>query len=314
MSGYLTKSNISECGNLASQIQQYFSLLAMSKTYDKKLCFSERLESLGYGMKFAKFLDIFLDTFDPKDESRFIGKGIIQEIGSNPEENIGFLDIFLDTFGPKYESRFIGKQIRQVCQGMDSNPEENINILDRFDLYTSWYYSEAEEEISRIKIKKNILSEAIKQLDIIRQGIDQIPIVGVHIRRGDYLLPQHRLYINLDHYYYNKAIEQLDIDKYHLLFFSDDIRWVQSNIHLIETNGQKTSIATDNSDYVDLALMSLCDHNIIANSSFSWMAAYLNKNPNKKIICPINYLQDDPNNPLATMINKNYFPETWKAI
>ena len=276
MSGYLTKSNISECGNLASQIQQYFSLLAMSKSYDKKLCFSERLESLGHGMKFAKFLDIFLDTFDPKDESRFIGKEIRQDIGSNPEENI--------------------------------------DILDSFDLYSSWYYSEAEEEISQIKIKKDILSEAIKQLDIIRQGIDQIPIVGVHIRRGDYLLPQHRLYINLDHYYYNKAIEQLDIDKYHLLFFSDDTRWVQSNIHLIETNGQKTSIATGNSDYVDLALMSLCTHNIIANSSFSWMAAYLNKNPNKKIICPINYLQDDPNNPLATMINKNYFPETWKAI
>jgi len=248
----------------------------MSKTYDKKLCFSERLESLGHGMKFAKFLDIFLDTFDPKDESKFIRKEIIQDIGSNPEENI--------------------------------------DILDNFDLYSSWYYSEAEEEISQIKIKKDILSEAIKQLEIIRQDIDQIPIVGVHIRRGDYLLPQHRLYINLDHYYYNKAIEQLDIDKYHLLFFSDDTRWVQSNIHLIETNGQKTSIATGNSDYVDLALMSLCTHNIIANSSFSWMAAYLNKNPNKKIICPINYLQDDPNNPLAKMINKNYFPETWKAI
>ncbi len=276
MSGYLTKSNISECGNLASQIQQYFSLLAMSKEYDKKLCFSERLESLGNSMKFAKFLDIFLDTFDPKDESKFIGKEIRQDIGSNPEENI--------------------------------------DILDSFDLYSSWYYSEAEEEISQIKIKKDILSEVIKQLEIIRQDIDQIPIVGVHIRRGDYLLPQHRLYINLDHYYYNKAIEQLDIDKYHLLFFSDDTRWVQSNIHLIETNGQKTSIATGNSDYVDLALMSLCDHNIIANSSFSWMAAYLNKNPNKKIICPINYLQDDPNNPLATMINKNYFPKTWKAI
>ena len=94
MSGHLTKSNISDCGNLASQIHQYFSLLAMSKTYDKKLCFSERLESLGHGMKFAKFLDIFLDTFDPEDESKFIGKEIRQDIGSNPEENIDILDNF----------------------------------------------------------------------------------------------------------------------------------------------------------------------------------------------------------------------------
>jgi hypothetical protein len=64
-------------------------------------------------------------------------------------------------------------------------------------------------------------------------------------------------------------------------------------------------------DYVDLILMSLCDHQIIANSSYSWWAAYRNYNPNKKITCPANYLKSySP----WSHINLNYCPPEWKHI
>jgi hypothetical protein len=43
-------------------------------------------------------------------------------------------------------------------------------------------------------------------------------------------------------------------------------------------------------DYLAFELMRLCKHNIATNSTFSWWAALMNNNPNKKVICPIHYL------------------------
>jgi hypothetical protein len=59
-----------------------------------------------------------------------------------------------------------------------------------------------------------------------------------------------------------------------------------------------------------MCLMTICDHNIIANSSFHWWGAYLNKNSNNKVICPHNYLNDKR----FDYINGNWFPKEWNAI
>lgn len=132
--------------------------------------------------------------------------------------------------------------------------------------------------------------------------------VSMHIRRGDYVSSQstnkfHGI-CSLD--YYKKAIDLIakKFPNPTIFIFSDDLKWCEENIKIkfpiIFVQGNK--------NYEDLIMMSKCNHNIIANSSFSWWGAWLNNNPNKMVIAPQKWF----NNP-----NINYsdiIPSTWIKI
>ena len=105
-----------------------------------------------------------------------------------------------------------------------------------------------------------------------------LEIVSIHVRRGDYIKLQN-YHLLLPKKYYDKAIS-LFKDCFFIIF-SDDIEWCKLNINSINVYFSEC-----NQDYIDLFLMSKCHHNIISNSSFSWWGAYLNKNINKKVVCP----------------------------
>ena len=103
---------------------------------------------------------------------------------------------------------------------------------------------------------------------------------SIHVRRGDYLsLPNHHPVQNID--YYTRACDIIGNEKTYLIF-SDDIEWCKLNFDFLENK----IFVTDNTDFQDLYLMSKCDDNIIANSTFSWWGAWLNQNINKKVISP----------------------------
>lgn len=109
-------------------------------------------------------------------------------------------------------------------------------------------------------------------------------ICSLHVRRGDYLNLTH-FYEQINNEYYREAIKLFDED-IKFLVFSNDIEWCKNNF--TEKNGYKNIEFSDsnNPNYIDLELMSKCEHNITTNSTFSWWAAYLNKNKNKKIVTP----------------------------
>ncbi len=116
--------------------------------------------------------------------------------------------------------------------------------------------------------------------------------VSVHIRRGDYL-ESPDIYCGICSIdYYKRAIKYINnrIDNPTYYFFSDDMKWVENNF----SDVQKAVFVSKQSfsnyhDWYDMYLMSCCDHNIIANSSFSWWGAWLNSNPNKIVIAPQNW-------------------------
>lgn len=112
--------------------------------------------------------------------------------------------------------------------------------------------------------------------------------VGIHIRRGDYLKNwKYRGLCGID--YYQKAIayilEHIKSPKFFL--FSDDIDWVKENISPLLKGYDVTFVHWNHSinSYKDMQLMAMCKNLIIANSSFSWWAAYLNQN-NPIVVAP----------------------------
>lgn len=109
--------------------------------------------------------------------------------------------------------------------------------------------------------------------------------VSIHVRRGDYLKEnQYQVIKNFG--FYEKAIAEIKKYSPDVTFyvFSDDIAWVKSQMK--EKNVVYIDWNTGANSFKDMLLMSLCKHNIIANSTFSWWGAYLNTHPDKKVVCP----------------------------
>ncbi|PXV62509.1 glycosyl transferase family 11 [Dysgonomonas alginatilytica] len=130
--------------------------------------------------------------------------------------------------------------------------------------------------------------------DEIRSLIELNTSVSIHIRRGDYSNTNSNLPI-LDISHYKKAIEYISsqISNPYFFIFSDDIDWVKNNLDLSDSNHQFIDWNKNKNSYIDMQLMSLCKHNIIANSSFSWWGAWLNTNPDKLVIAPDKWYKGD---------------------
>jgi hypothetical protein len=134
----------------------------------------------------------------------------------------------------------------------------------------------------------------LKKYDNILEG----NTCSIHVRRGDYLrFPNDHPILTID--YYKKSMQLFNDSKF--LIFSDDIIWCKENF-----SGDNICFINDEPDYINLYLMSLCKNNIIANSSFSWWGAWLNKNNNKKIIGPKYWFGSNKN-----LNTKDLLPNKW---
>ena len=132
--------------------------------------------------------------------------------------------------------------------------------------------------------------------------------ISLHVRRGDYVaLAAHVL---CDQAYYEAALARVleGLEGTPTVFvFSDDPDWAKENLPLpcekvvVDFNGPDT-------DFEDMRLMTLCQHNIIANSSFSWWAAWLNQNPEKRVTGPAQWFGD------PKLHNPDILPDSWHRI
>ena len=153
------------------------------------------------------------------------------------------------------------------------------------------YFEKFDPSIFQELTLKEICNTNIKNTTSIIAS--DLPSISVHIRRGDYISDPdaNKLMGILPLEYYNKAIKYIiqNVKNPSFYFFSDDLEWVKKNIKI----DYPVYYIEGNPDYIDLELMRKCHHNIIANSSFSWWGAFLNRNPNKIVIAPKQWVLPD---------------------
>ena len=139
-----------------------------------------------------------------------------------------------------------------------------------------------------LRIKKTP-KEIVDYVKLIRESASNS--CSVHIRRGDYFLPQNIGTFGVcDANYFERAIRQMKNENANMEFFifSDDLDWVRKNISLDESMTLIANYDIPQLAYIDL--MSKCHHHIISNSSFSWWGAVLNQQPDATVIAPKKWL------------------------
>lgn len=127
--------------------------------------------------------------------------------------------------------------------------------------------------------------------------------VSVHVRRGDYvsLSAANSFHGVCGPDYYRKAMALFPADTTFYVF-SDDLEWCRENLH----SGYCMEFIETPNAYTDFYLMSQCRHHIIANSSFSWWAAWLHNDDKKQVIAPRRWF--------ASAATPDIYPDNWVRL
>ena len=171
------------------------------------------------------------------------------------------------------------------------------------------YFSNVCDEIRKIiSFKEYMLPQDMVR---IMESIHSTHGVSIHVRGGDYLLQENQAIFGgiCTSEYYEEAYAYMKKKNRSSKFFlfTNDVEWTKKNIHLpYEEITMVSEEYEATEDWMDLYLMSICKDNIIANSSYSWWAAWLNANKNKTVICPSKWTN--------SQIDDKIFAKGWTRI
>lgn len=170
------------------------------------------------------------------------------------------------------------------------------------DIYFNGFWQNAfyAETVKNTLIKDFIFYYDLtgKNLKLIQQ-LKKFNTISIHFRFGDYL-KNDSLGNICDKRYYQEAISIMKgkYTKCKFVVFSDNLDLVKE-LNILPENSIWVDWNKEKDSYIDMQLMSLCNHNIIANSSFSWWGAWLNQNNNKTVIMPRKWYNTQNINQLA---------------
>lgn len=250
-------------------------------------------------------------------------------LNSLPKKDFTFREFGLDAFQVKYKLNICSRlalatgfkntffvinkiililrnKIRPIIaeKGQFNFEEKVLNLKGGEYLDGYWqnekYFSEISDIIRQEFLLKNELDLWASNW---QKRINSVNSVAIHIRRGDYVNLGLSEICGLD--YYQRAIKLIKskIENPAFFIFSDDPKWVSDNFS--EDNMHLVSSLENKSAAIEVYLMSACAHQIIANSSFSWWGAWLNKNINKIVIAPGIWTLGTENSPV---------PATWIKV
>ena len=275
----ITYSEIGYFGRLGNQMFQFASTYGIAK-------------KLGYDVAFPLENVTTPNVEDFKD-------GVTREVYFDIPN---IFEIPKELIKPKSKIIF-DKQIQEpyfhFCPDLFTIPDST-NLKGYYQ--TEKYFEHCKKEILELfTFKDDIKSHA---LEIFPKVVANT--VGIHVRVGDYAnLQMYHPICKPD--YYESAMTHFTDQNYYFLIFSDNIDYCKD----IFGESENIIYICNNKSEVDMCLMSMCTHNVIANSSFSWWAAWLNKNPNKKVIAPKKWFGEAYENINNT---KDIYKKEWKIL
>jgi len=249
------------------------------------------------------------------------------------DENRNYLIYLENNKRPFYFNNIFNHLYNKIIQYID------INNIDINQIYNEKYFNYIPIPDNSIIIKGYFQSEKYFKhnynkinnelnLNFYKNKYNiNLKSIAIHFRLGDYLELTHFHRI-ISFVYYLKAIKYLqeklsDFDEYTFIIFGekDNDNIINNYISQLNHNLEKPlnyikiydRYPSNNDDYIEFFYMSNCNHIIMANSTFSWFASYINDNPNKIIIHP------SRNKWFAETVNDNYnfkdlFPDNWIEI
>lgn len=200
-------------------------------------------------------------------------------------------------------------------EDLNKNIMDNVLLVGYFQ--SPKYFDEYKETIIRL-IKLESKKIMVKE-KLIRYSFDFINDINIslHFRIGDYKKYPDKHPILGEAYYSDSIsviINQLTNKYPKIIYFCEDEDLLEVE-NIIEILSKKfpllvfTRAASLLEDWEQLLCMSLCSHNIIANSTFSWWGAYLNNNPEKIVCYPERWFDKK-----AGINTSDLFPVDWKKV
>lgn len=181
------------------------------------------------------------------------------------------------------------------------------NIVSQWTLNSSLYYNHIKDILEKLFIFQDNLIDRAKRL----LPLTDKELVGICVRNEYKKLRSPHVKLSMD--FYEKTMQKFDTKSTKYLIFSDDIDECKNSFKHLEL--------TYDIEYTDpmpsaigICTMSFCNHNICANSSFSYWASMLNKNSNKRILCSTKFIDERMDPILANKLNYKWYPSEWEAV
>lgn len=273
-------------GGLGNQMFQY----AFAKSKSIQLKTEIQLEILNY--KKSRTKDFTERNFELKIFNLNDNKLTLKKIISIREllfKLLNVISFFLLKKGLQNSFYFVERYF--YFNSEESKIKSNCTLIG---YWQSYKYFEKVESIIRMNFRfPDISINDINNINI-QKIITNTNSISIHIRRGDFVdNNSHTIHGVCSLNYYQSAINYIcnSVNKPVFFIFSDDIKWVKKNLDLTH-EFYHIDWNIGNKSYIDMQLMSNCNHNIIANSSFSWWGAWLNSNPDKIVIAPKKWFSD----------------------
>ncbi len=258
----LAFNNIGSLGRLGNQMFEYAAVRGIANTRGYDWC------------------------IPPPDRKGIENYSLHECFKLDPHRNEGYFDYF----------QYVQERFFHYDQELVDQCPDNVSLNGFFQ---SWRYFSHIDEIIRRDFTFH--DEHLLPCKEMMEELEGEEPIMLHVRRGDPNLTDPRgfkwsytqcgsMHPVQPVEYYEKALSHFDEDQ-PVVVFSDSVDWVKeqeffSGDRFLISEPEDKYADGSFTPYADLCLMSLCSHAIIANSSMSWWGAWLQSNPNKKVIAP----------------------------